>query len=92
MLSSQQLAELWRQHSAALLLMARPYSDFAEDCVQEAFIRLATQESVPDSPLAWLVQVVRNESINQLKSRHRRHDREAVAASRQPRWFESTKG
>jgi len=88
-LSSQQLADLWHRHSAALLLLARSYGEPAEDCVQEAFIRLATQEPIPDSPVAWLFRVVRNEAVSQLRSQKRRCDREAVVAREQPPWFES---
>lgn len=88
-LSSQQLAELWQEHAAALLLLARSYGEPAEDCVQEAFIRLATQDPVPDSPVAWLFRVVRNEAVSQLRSQKRRHDRESLVARAQPRWFEA---
>jgi len=88
-LSSKQLAELWRRHSAALLLLARSYGEPAEDCVQEAFIRLATQEPVPDSPVAWLFRVVRNEAVTQLRTQKRRCDRESLVAHEQPQWFEA---
>ena len=87
-LSSQQLAEFWREHSAALLLLARSYGGPAEDCVQEAFIRLAIQEPIPDSPVAWLYRVVRNEAVSQIRSQRRRRDRESAVASKQPLWFE----
>ncbi len=89
MLSSQQLAELWEKHAGALLLLARTYGEPAEDCVQEAFIRLATQDPVPDSPVAWLFRVVRNEAVSQLRSQRRRSDRESLVAREQPRWFEA---
>jgi RNA polymerase sigma factor (sigma-70 family) len=87
-LSSQKLAQLWREHSATLLLLARSYGESAEDCVQEAFIRLATQEPIPDSPVAWLFRVVRNEAVSQLRSQKRLCDRESLVAREQPRWFE----
>ncbi|MCA9066602.1 MAG: hypothetical protein KDA96_26225, partial [Planctomycetaceae bacterium] len=67
-ISPEQLHHLWQQHTAALLLLARGYCrgiDVSpEDCVQEAFVRLATQCPVPDCPRAWLLRVVRNLAID----------------------------
>ena len=85
MLSSAELTELWQEHSAALLLMARCYcrqiaSSVAEDCVQEAFVRLAAQKVVPDSPAAWLVTAVRNAMIDAVRSQKRRRQREQLVA------------
>lgn len=88
MLSSKQLAELWHEHAAALVLLARPYGDAAEDAVQEAFLRLAVQEPVPHSPAAWLYRVVRNEAVSQTRSQRRRRDRESRVAGEQPQWLE----
>lgn len=56
--------------------------------MQEAFVRLATQEPVPDNPAAWLLRVVRNEAISQLRSQQRRRHREIAAAQTRSRWFE----
>lgn len=94
MLSSCELAELWTRHSAALLLVARGHcasviSGFAEDCVQEAFIKLATQSPVPDSPVAWLMTCVRTTAIDAIRSQQRRIRRENEVASAGPFWFEA---
>ena len=58
MLSSKELAGLWKSHSAPLLLIARGHcgaiaNGAAEDCVQEAFVRLATQDPEPRDPAGW---------------------------------------
>ena len=90
MLSSQQLANLWREHSATLLLLARKYGDFAEDCVQEAYIRLAAQTSVPENPSAWLFRVVKNEAVSEMRSEQRRRNRERQAAQPHRHWLEPT--
>ena len=93
MLTSTELSQLWRDHAAALLLLARSRcgksaSDIAEDCVQEAFIRLATREPVPDDPAAWLMTVVRNVTIDAIRSQQRRSHREAAAIAGHPAWLE----
>ncbi len=48
----------------------------AEDAVQEAFVRLATQAEPPDDPMAWLVRVTRNQILQSHRSRGRRRCRE----------------
>lgn len=92
LLSSAELSRLWEKHSAALLLMARGrgggIGSDADDCVQEAFIRLATQNPIPDDPVAWLSRVVRNAAIDAICSNQRRADRETVAAAERPAWLE----
>ena len=92
-LSSTELTLLWRKHGPALLLIARSRCGSAEfesadDCVQEAFIRLATQHPVPDDPAAWLVRVVRNAAIDVVRSQLRRKDRETRAVRERLPWLE----
>lgn len=48
--------------------------------MQEAFIRLASQEPVPADCLAWLVRVVRNAAIDASRSHRRRTAREQSTA------------
>ena len=67
--------------------MARTRCDIAEDCVQEAFVRLATQDPIPDDPAAWLVRVVRNAAIDMARSEKRRQDRENRAVRNSTAWF-----
>jgi len=70
------LAQLIERHGASL----RSCGDSAEDAVQEAFTRLATQNPVPDNPVAWLYQVSRNIAIKRRLSDCRRRDRELASA------------
>jgi RNA polymerase sigma factor (sigma-70 family) len=84
---SHQLVELWRRLSPTLLLLARTRCDIAEDCVQEAFIRLSTQDPIPDDPAAWLVRVVRNAAIDMARAEKRRRDREHRAERHAAAWF-----
>ncbi len=60
----------------------------AEDCVQEAFIRLATQLPIPDDQIAWLARVVRNAAIDAIRSNRRRAGRENEVAAERPAWQE----
>jgi len=75
------LANLLDQHAAALELYARQWCDAPEDVVQEAFLKLAGQRSVPSSPAAWLFRVVRNGAIDAGLAARRRRRHEAHAAS-----------
>lgn len=93
MLSPKQLSELWNRHSAALLLVAKGHCGsvlpaFAEDCVQEAFVRLAGLTKEPDSTAGWLMICVRNSAIDAVRSQLRRTKREAAVAESKPRWFQ----
>jgi RNA polymerase sigma factor (sigma-70 family) len=92
-LSSEQLRLLWQRHAAALLLVARGHcSGFgataAEDCVQKAFVRLATQEPQPHEPAGWLMRTVRNAAIDVVRSQQRRRSREEKAVENRPAWLE----
>ncbi len=83
----QHLAELWRSKAAVLQLLARTRCDFAEDCVQEAFIRLSSQEPIPDDPMGWLVRVIRNRAIDYARREQRRKIRELELVAERPQWF-----
>lgn len=87
MLSSSQIADLWDHHAAALQLLARARCNVAEDCVQEAFARLATEDPAPDDAVAWLARVVRNEAISQFRKDHRRRQREDVFVQERSPWL-----
>ncbi len=55
-----------------LVLYARQWTDgFAEDVVQEAFIRLLRESPTPRSPKAWLYRVVRNLAIDHSRRANR---------------------
>jgi RNA polymerase sigma-70 factor (ECF subfamily) len=74
------LSKLIERHGASLQLWVRSCGDSAEDAVQEAFTRLATQDPVPNNPVAWLYQVSRNVALKRRLSDRRRHDRELASA------------
>ena len=80
MLSSKQLGDLLDDHGLALENYARQWTLSPEDCVQEAFVRLATQEPPPERCVAWLFRVVRNVAINQMRSEKRRRHHESNLA------------
>lgn len=61
---------------------------YAEDCVQEAFIRLASQQQAPDNPAAWLMRVVRNAAIDMVRAQCDRRDRETQSADQREVWLE----
>jgi RNA polymerase sigma factor (sigma-70 family) len=88
-ISADELARLWREHAAALALLCRGYGVPPEDFIQEAFIRLAAQNPIPDEPLAWLVRVVRNQAISAVRHEGRRKQREQIWHAEQADWFTS---
>jgi len=90
MIGPELLGRLFDAHAAALRLYARQWCDGsdAEDAVQEAFLSLSRQSSLPDQAGAWLHRVVRNAAISAARGRSRRHRREARAASGEA-WFSS---
>jgi RNA polymerase sigma factor (sigma-70 family) len=82
------LGRLLDRHAAALGLFARQWCDCPDDVVQEAFIELAGQSSLPDDPAAWLYRVVRNKATSARRSAERRRRHEVTAAGRRPAIFE----
>jgi RNA polymerase sigma-70 factor (ECF subfamily) len=82
----EHLGFLIDRHSA-LVLFARQWCVAPEDVVQEAFIKLARQNPLPQQPIAWLHTTVRNGAISQGRSERRRHKYENQAAGRAPGWF-----
>ena len=55
--------------------------------MQEAFVRLSVQPTVPEVPVAWLARVVRNLAISQLRSDQHRRIREEKTSRERPEWF-----
>lgn len=81
LIPSEEIADLWRKHSAGLRLLVQSRFGGGCDCepddvVQDAFVRLAGLSFVPDDPLAWLARTVRNLAIDTLRASKRRKDRE----------------
>ena len=79
-IDSTQLAQLIDRHGGVLRVWVGRRCLASDDVVQEAFCRLATQEPVPDNPVAWLYRVCRNLAENQRKSDERRRRRETMRA------------
>ncbi len=87
MISPESLAILWNEHAAALRLIARSRCAQPDDCVQEAFVKLACQQVPPDDPLGWLVRVVRNGAISRWRSEQRRRTHEQRSSQDRQAWF-----
>jgi RNA polymerase sigma factor (sigma-70 family) len=73
------IAEWFDRHAAALEFYARQWTTAPEDCVQEAFVQLAQQNSPPADPRAWLFRAVRNRALNAVRADQRRAAREKTA-------------
>jgi RNA polymerase sigma-70 factor (ECF subfamily) len=85
----EELGRLVDEHAAALVLYARQWCAAAEDVVQEAFVKLASQRPQPDNVPGWLYRVVRNGALAAARAAKRRRHHEKVAAERTLSWFES---
>ena len=83
------IARLYREQAGSLVLYARQWCTTPEDVVQEAFIALARERSLPDRPEAWLYRAVRNAAIGAARSASRRRRHEARAAVGEA-WFAKT--
>lgn len=83
----EQLSRLVDDYAAALVLYARQWCAAAEDVVQEAFVKLASQRSPPENVAGWLHCVVRNGARATARAERRRRRHESAAALRIPDWF-----
>ncbi len=81
------LGALLDRHAAALELYARQWCRAPEDVVQQAFLQLARQPTVPEQPATWLYRVVRNTAISVARSEQRRRQHETAAAESAENWF-----
>lgn len=77
MIDPTELTEIWDQYADRLLLISRSMGASAEDAVQEAFVALARQASMPEDPLAWMVTVCRNYQRTVYRRTLRRRKRES---------------
>ncbi|MEL7497281.1 MAG: sigma-70 family RNA polymerase sigma factor [Planctomycetota bacterium] len=68
-----------RRYCNPLSVYARQWTEAFDDCVQDAFIELATADR-PDNPVSWLFRVVRNKALNSSRSQRRRDRHESNAA------------
>src|SRR6185369_14315784 len=83
------LGRLAEAHGPVLELYARQWCDSPQDVVQEAFLKLFRQPSLPEKVLPWLFRVVRNEAIAALRKGRRRRRHEAAAGLEGSSWFQS---
>jgi RNA polymerase sigma factor (sigma-70 family) len=81
------LGRLVDEHAAALTLFARQWCAAPEDVVQEAFVKLAGQRTLPNDPVAWLFYVARNGALSAARAERRRRRHETDAAAHRPSWF-----
>src|SRR5262245_30342865 len=86
-MTPEALGRLMDEHAAALVLYARQCCASAEDVVQEAFVKLASQKPEPSPILPWLYRVVRNAALTAARSERRRRHHESQAAAKTPAWF-----
>ena len=89
MISPNEIATLWHKYAdgLGLLIRARCAAD-ADDVVQEAYMRLARQPSLPDDPSAWLARTARNLAIDLSRQAKRRRKREEEYSETQVTWVE----
>ncbi|MHB8969426.1 MAG: RNA polymerase sigma factor [Pirellulaceae bacterium] len=85
------LEQLIGDHSAALELFAAQWTTLPEDCVQDAFVKLAGHAPPPDQPIPWLYRVVRNRALSLRRAHERRRRRESQVAAERPEWFTSAR-
>ena len=85
----KRLAKLVDMHAAALELFAARWTASPEDCVQEAFVRLAAEPTEPRQVVGWLYRVVRNLALNAARSERRRRQREQQFSRLRPAVFEN---
>lgn len=78
-LSPEELGQLLDQYWGTLVAWVGWEHSFAEDVVQAAFIKLATQSPPPTDCPAWLFQVSRRLALNELKATQRRRKREQIS-------------
>ena len=76
----QVISQLVSECGAALIALARNWTNSPEDLVQSAFAQLIQQEQLPGNPKAWLCQVVRNLGRQQIRGNIRRRRRESSVA------------
>lgn len=85
MLDFDEVERLWDEHAGRLLLVMRSHGSLAEEAVQEAFAALVRQQTIPNSPMPWLIRVAKNH----VKQRHRWHKREqSRRENTDVKWFQ----
>lgn len=78
-LKPEELADLLDRYGGALVLLARQWTEHAEDALQEALIHLAGQIPPPLQPVAWLFTAVKNQAKSHARAAKRRDHHERTA-------------
>lgn len=82
-------SELLKENLHGLVLYARQWTEpFAEDIVQEAFLKLFQENPIPRFPKAWLFRVVRNLAIDCARRENRTTPLSEEHLSLEKPWFE----
>ena len=93
-MTSAELAEWFDAMAAGLVLYARQWArpdaagSGAEDAVQDAFVKLASQEKTPANVRAWLLLTVKHLALDAAKVSRRRAARDRQAGEARVRMFE----
>ena len=80
-IDARELEALLDRYWAPLIAWIGGSHPEAEDTVQSAFIKLASEDPVPSNCAAWLFAVTKRLSINERMSQKRRRSRESLVAS-----------
>jgi len=88
-LNREEVGEWFETEAGPLVLYARQWLDaeWAEDVVQEVFMRLLQQDLEVEHVKGWLYRAVRNLAFNRIRSIGRRRRREDEVATGTPGWF-----
>lgn len=79
-MAPEDLANLLERQWTVLVAWVGRQNHWAEDVVQQAFLRLAVTDPPPENPAAWLFRVSRNLAHNQRRDASRRTNREQRGA------------
>src|SRR5580704_7058361 len=93
-----EIQTLYRLHGPGLLLYARSLlgrKHAAEDVLQQVFMKLLQQNSIPEEPKPYLFRAVHNAALNLLRGESKHVDLDGIEPdqieSRQSeRWFEAS--
>ena len=90
-IDSANLSRWFDAYCPTLVLYARQLlpPGWAEDVVQDVFVRLVAQRAAPENVKAWLFRAVRNAAISDLRSRRRRRQRERLGSHGRPEAFDT---
>src|SRR3989442_487727 len=86
-LQADEVQSLYQQHGPGLLLYARSLlgsKHAAEDVLQQVFMKLLQQNTIPEEPRPYLFRAVHNAALNSIRSESKQVD----LAEIEP-WFEA---